>query len=43
MTVREFSAVCEGFAKANGAGQDEAPSEDEYLRVLREEMAAGRA
>ncbi|WP_281292767.1 hypothetical protein [Methylobacterium oryzihabitans] len=42
MTLAEWHAAVEGFAEAHAPAQPEA-SEDEFLRVLSEEIAAGRA
>ena len=42
MTVPQFAAFMRGFAAFHGAAEDEV-SDDEYARVLAEEMAAGRA
>ncbi|WP_292499924.1 hypothetical protein [Methylobacterium sp.] len=42
MTLAEFHAALDGFIAANSPAE-QAPSEDEFLQVLMEEMAAGRA
>ena len=42
MTMAEFHAAIDGFIAANSPAE-QAPTEDEYMRVLAEEMAAGRA
>lgn len=42
MTLAEFHAAIDGFIAAHTAG-GEAPTEDEFMKVLAEEMAAGRA
>jgi hypothetical protein len=41
MTLAEFHAAMDGFISANSP--PEGPSEDEFRKVLAEEMAAGRA
>lgn len=43
MTIAEFNAFMEGFAAFHGAGTEDAPSDEEYLAALAEEIAAGRA
>lgn len=42
MTVAEFAAFMRGFAAFHGASEDEV-TDDEYLVVLAQEIAAGRA
>lgn len=42
MTPSEFFAAWAGFESMHKA-KDDAPGEDEYLAVLAEEIAAGRA
>lgn len=42
MTLAEFHAALDGFFSANSPAE-QAPSEDEFMTVLMEEMAAGRA
>lgn len=42
MTMAEFHAAIVGFIAANSQAE-QAPTEDEFMRVLAEEMAAGRA
>jgi hypothetical protein len=44
MTFSEFFASIKGYADSHSSEKGgEAPSEDEYLRVLMEEQIAGRA
>lgn len=43
MTVPEMAAFLEGFAAFNCPQKQDVPSDAEYLAVLAEEMAAGRA
>jgi hypothetical protein len=43
MTFAEFFASIKGYADSHSSEKGEAPSEDEYLRVLMEEQMAGRA
>lgn len=45
MTFAEFYASVHGYmdAQKGSSPDNEAPSKDEYLRVLMEEQAAGRA
>jgi NADH:ubiquinone oxidoreductase subunit D len=44
MTFAEFFVSIKGYAEAHSSEKgNEAPSEDEYLRVLMEEQMAGRA
>jgi len=44
MTLAEFFISLEGFARAHGGEKSEDEiSQDEFLRVLMEEQAAGRA
>lgn len=42
MTLAEFHAAIDGFLSAHSP-REEGPSEDEFMKVLAEEMAAGRA
>lgn len=42
MTLAEWHVVIEAFVAANSATA-EAPTEEEFMKVLAEEMAAGRA
>ena len=42
MTVAELAAFLKGFAAFHDAATDDV-SDDEYARVLAEEMTAGRA
>lgn len=42
MTMAEFHAAIDGFIAANSPAEQTA-SEDEFMRVLAEEIAAGRA
>ena len=42
MTLAEWHAAIDGFVAAHSPAE-QAPSEDEFLAVLAEEMAAGRA
>jgi hypothetical protein len=44
MSFSEFFASIKGYADSHGSDKGaEAPSKDEYLRVLMEEQMAGRA
>lgn len=43
MTVPELAAFLEGFAAFHCPPAEDVPSDDEYLAVLAEEIAAGRA
>jgi hypothetical protein len=44
MTFAEFFSAVKGYAESHSSEKgNEAPSEDEYLRVLMEEQMAGRA
>lgn len=44
MTFAEFFAAIKGYTDSHSSDKgNEAPSEEEYLRVLMEEQMAGRA
>lgn len=42
MTLPAFLSAVKGYAKAQGAKEDEEISEEEFLMVLAEELEAGR-
>ncbi len=43
-SVPAFLAAFDGFVQAQGGkAKDAAPSQDEYVRILAQEQAAGRA
>lgn len=43
MTIAGFHAALGGYIRAHTTETEEAPSREEYLAVLAEEIAAGRA